>query len=471
MKKLVLLTLCLFLQSAFSTELLKIKVGKNQKIEGTFSAELSENSTLHFILTKNTDSKKYEIIPVFVDSNQKSKQLDIFETKEIPSFLSFHKNGSIVTLSCFYEKRKELLRIDFDVISGKFQTSITTDFDSPKNVFRLSNQTVFVYIDKMKHNVSTLSFTDSKEMKTEKFEFTKNEVAVFNSFFHETPEAVNQVEFVKNGPITKRKSYFSSDKLIFTNEKDNSNIQVLTLHLDGTKHLNFDNFNFNYDKNIKDQNTYVSENLLFSVAVSKEDVIVNAFDMNSKNSTKSLSLQDDLSQKFDAATRKEFINSSAKNSMKPTITINTTKSPNKFLIRLDRVNKNTYTYYHNWWHIHWMMQQQQQQMMLMQQQQMMRQSIPRGFGPNPNFYDALAMIYIDKIELKPIEFIVDSNLSLDEKDTVETVFKDIERDDYLDKFKDDKSMKDFSAGFTTTDFRYIYYDKKAEYVYLKAENL
>ena len=40
-----------------------------------------------------------------------------------------------------------------------------------------------------------------------------------------------------------------------------------------------------------------------------------------------------------------------------------------------------------------------------------------------------------------------------------------------DKFKDDKNVKEFSASFTASDFRYIYYDKKTESIYLKTENL
>ena len=476
MKKLVIFTLCLFTQFIFSNDLFNIKIEKNQKIQGTFSAELSENSTLHFVFTKNSDTKKFEIIPVFVDSNKQPKQLDMFETTEMPSILSYHKNGSTVTLSNFYEKKKELQRIDFDVNTGKFQSTTTKDFSNPKNIFRLSNQTVFVDFDKTKNKLSTTSFSNSKEMKEDKFEFSPTEFDNFKSFFGETPEEVNQNEFVKNGPISKRKSYLADNKLIFTSEKDKSNIEVLTLHLDGSKKYKFTDFDFNYPKEIKDQNTFVADNMLLSVAVSKEDVVLNSFDMTTKKATKSISLQNDFKLRLSAENREKFIQSAAKNAMKPTVTVNKTKDPNKLLVVLDRVDKNKYYYNHNWWHFHWMMMQQQQMMhmqmqMMRQQHQMMQQSIPRGFGPNMDYYDALAMMYTDKSDLKPIQFVIDTQLNLDESSWAETIHKPIERDNYLEKFKDDKSYKEFTAGFTATDFRYIYFDKKADMVYLKIENL
>lgn len=474
MKKLFILSFCFFIHYSFANELYKIKVEKNQKIQGTLSAELSDNATIHFVFTKNSESKKYEITPIFVDAKKQPKQLDMFETSEIPSILSYHKNGSIVTLSNFYEKKKELQLIDFDVNSGKFQSTTTKDFSNPKNVFRLSNQTVFVDFDKTKNKLSTMSFSNSKEMKEDKFEFSATEFNNFKAFFNETPQEVNQNEFVKNGPISKRKSYFSDNKLIFTSEKDKSNIQVLTLQLDGSKQYKFTDFDFNYSKDIKDQNTYVADNILLSVAVSKEDVVLNSFDMTTKKATKTISLQNDLKLRFSAETLDKFIQSAAKNAMKPTVTVNKTKDPNKLLVLLDRVDKNTYNYNHNWWHFHWMMMHQQQMMqqqMMRQQQQMIKQSMPRGFGPNMEYYDALAMVYFNKSELKPIQFVIDANLNLDEASGAETIHKSIERDDYLEKFKDDKSLKELSAGFTSSDFRYIYFDKKTETVYLKLESL
>ncbi len=469
MKKLFVLSFCFFIHFSFANELYKIKVEKNQKIQGTLSAELSDNATIHFVFTKNSESKKYEITPIFVDAKKQPKQLDMFETSEIPSILSYHKNGSIVTLSNFYEKKKELQRIDFNVNSGKFQSTTTKDFSNPKNVFRLSNQTVFVDFDKTKNKLSTMSFSNSKEMKEDKFEFSATEFNNFKAFFNETPQEVNQNEFVKNGPISKRKSYFSDNKLIFTSEKDKSNIQVLTLQLDGSKQYKFTDFNFNYAKEIKDQNTFVADNLLMSVAASKEDITLNSFDMNTNKATKSLSLQNDLKQKFDVETRKKFIESTAKSAMKPTVTLNKTKDPNKLLVRLDRVNKSTYNYSHNWWHYHWMM---HQQMLMMHQQQMMRNTMaPRGFGPNMDYYDAMAMLYIAKSDIKPIEFVIDLNLSIDENASTETLHKSIDQDEYLEKYKDDKNIKEFTAGFTSSDFRYIYFDKKTETVYLKLESL
>ena len=328
--------------------------------------------------------------------------------------------------------------------------------------------------DKTKNKLSTMSFSNSKEMNEDKFEFSATEFNNFKAFFNETPQEVNQNEFVKNGPISKRKSYFSDNKLIFTSEKDKSNIQVLTLQLDGSKQYKFTDFDFNYSKDIKDQNTYVADNILLSVAVSKEDVVLNSFDMTTKKATKTISLQNDLKLRFSAETLDKFIQSAAKNAMKPTVTVNKTKDPNKLLVLLDRVDKNTYNYNHNWWHFHWMMMHQQQMMqqqMMRQQQQMIKQSMPRGFGPNMEYYDALAMVYFNKSELKPIQFVIDTNLNLDEASGAETIHKSIERDDYLEKFKDDKSLKELSAGFTSSNFRYIYFDKKTETVYLKLESL
>lgn len=466
MKKLIIAAFCLFVQLAFAKEIYTIKIDKNQKVEGTLSAELDEKATLHFVFTKNGDTKKFETIMVFIGADQKPKQMDTFETDELPNILSYHQNGSSITLSNFYEKKKELQRIDFDLNSGKFQTATTKDFKKPKNIFRLSDKTVFVDFDKTKNKLSTTSFINSKEMSEEQFEFTKDEFNLFKSFFGEVPEEVNQNEFVKNGSIAKRKSYFSDNKIIYTTEKDKIKTQVLTLHLDGSRRYAFDDFDFNYDKEIKDQNTFISENRLLSVGVSKEDVTLHSFDLSTKKATKSISIQQDLKEKLDEATRQAFIKNAVRSSLRPTVTMNKTKE-SKFLVRLDLVDKSTYSYSHNWWHLHWMIQQQ----MMHQHMMMMRNMAPRGFGPNPSYYDALAMIGLQKKEVKPIEFVIDLDFTIAENASTETLHKSVEQDDYLDKYKDDKSLKEFTASFTDTDLRYIYYDKKSAMVYLKTEPL
>lgn len=106
-----------------------------------------------------------------------------------------------------------------------------------------------------------------------------------------------------------------------------------------------------------------------------------------------------------------------------------------------------------------------------QHMMMMRNMAPRGFGPNPSYYDALAMIGLQKKEVKPIEFVIDLDFTIAENASTETLHKSVEQDDYLDKYKDDKSLKEFTASFTDTDLRYIYYDKKSAMVYLKTEPL
>jgi hypothetical protein len=69
MKKIILGVLCIASQITFAAELFTLNLGKNEKLEGSFSIVNSKNETTHLLFINNSEAKKYVIKPFLVSEN------------------------------------------------------------------------------------------------------------------------------------------------------------------------------------------------------------------------------------------------------------------------------------------------------------------------------------------------------------------------------------------------------------------
>lgn len=459
MKNILLLLTFFFVKQGYSTEVYSIPLSKNEKLESTFSIATNKTESAHFLFIKNTETDQYEIHPYFFASDKTVKALDRFSTAEMTEIVAQHVNGSIITLVSYEEKNKKLFVIDFDVLTGKNNFSTKPNYTKPKINFSQTNQSVIVKTADSGREISVETILNSSTIKTATFKPNEEFFKFFKYASKNEPQAINQSEYVENGSIHTDRVYLSGDKVYFSHFKDKASTQVFTFNLSDNSAI-FSDFNFNFDKDSRDQNSFIFDDYLLAVSSSKEDVVLNKYNLNTTQISSSLSLSKNLASILDQNTIQKFLSEAKKANLKTTAVVNKTKS-NKTKIRLGIVNQNTYYYNYNWWfHHHFMMQQ-----MRMQQAQMrqMQQSVPRGFGPNSNSDDQIYLL--EKEEKYPsIEFVVDLDFKPQTNSNEETEFKYFDKDAVLNQFEEDKTIKKFSSSFLDNELRYVYQDSKTKKV-------
>lgn len=295
--------------------------------------------------------------------------------------------------------------------------------------------------------------TDTNTITTKNINVDEDKIKDFKQFFKEEPQAVNTNEFVKNGSIAETKVYFVNNNLVITKDDRKegiTNAVIIDAHTGG---LTFKNYSNKTEKQ-KDVTSFISGGNLFSIGLSKEDMNLKSFDLLSgkeKSAYNISALSKNLKADFNQAA---FLKEAAKGSMTPTVTVN--KAGKNYAVRIDAVNKETYNYNYNWWWHHWMMQHQ-----MMQQQRILQQNNVRMMnmrGPGHRYYDRMIADYKEK---KDIAFTVllNEDLQLIDEYEPKTDLADIDKDKYLNQYKNDKSVLQLTATFLDTELRCIYQDK------------
>ena len=108
MKKTLVLLFIFIIQSTWASEVFKIDLAKNEKLEGTFSMVTNKTESAHFLFVKNTVTDKYDIRPYFFSADKKVKALDAFSLDEMPEIVAKHTNENVVTLISYDEKKNIL---------------------------------------------------------------------------------------------------------------------------------------------------------------------------------------------------------------------------------------------------------------------------------------------------------------------------------------------------------------------------
>lgn len=456
--------LCLFLatQMMFASEIFNYQLAKFEKLEGTYTANIGKGQSIHFAIIKNSDSKNFQLMPFYVDSARKVKKFDTFSAKEMFSILSYHEANGVISVVNYDKDNKQIQFIDYDLATGSVQSTAQEMKDAPDNVFRLNDKTLLVSFDKKKNRVDIKSVSDAHHIESTQISISKENEKLFRSLIDENPDPINQQEFVEKGSILKRKGYLMGDNLVYTMEKGKEEMQVFRFDLN--KNLDFDHSTIQtgFSKETKDVSNYLYDNKLVFLGVEKQDISLKTFDATTAKAIKQLSLANDLKGLLPTYVMEEYIKTARKSAIKSTVTVNKTKS-GKLAFRLDNVEEAKYYYHYNWYMHHWMFQHQMmmmQQQQMMQQQRMMQQSAARGFGPAP--MDDSFIYFAAEKKLPSIEFILDVDFNASDAKSETTMYQNIDKDRYLDIYKDNKAMKNLTSSFTDTDMRYISFNPKTK---------
>lgn len=481
LKNVIFIIIMIASSSLLANDLFQIEIPEGHKLEATYSVSIDQqNSTFHLVIFKEKN-KGYKMIPIFVDSSSEVKEMEMIAFDALPTFVSHHANGSIITLVGIDGDSDQMSILDIDTSTGQHRMKIEEEKEVYKTIFRLENRSVLVRNTKRGKSLVIKEVINSDTLTNSIIDIGDDIRKEFKNFTKLYPEAINRNEYVKTGSIGQRKSYISDHTITFTLDENSTGTKTLEFNWDDLS-VKSKSFETSEMKRIKDYTSYLYDDVLFTIASSKKDLVLNAFDFNTGEKRKSLSLKQKISRisgDFNATI--EFLKTGGKSKMKPTVTINKSKN-NKMVVRLDNVEKTTYQYHYNWWFHHWMFQnhmwhvQQQQMQMQMNSTMQMIQNNNRAmnrFTPNGEFYDRYYNVLgTFKEETTAIEFVLDENLELMPfESSTETQYNKIDKTKPLEKFNDNKNYKQLTASFTESEMRYIYMDRQSKVVYLKTEKL
>ena len=121
MKLISLLFIFLFNFSLNATELQKITLTSDQKLEGTFSIKLNNNNSLHLLFIKDSKSKNNVLKPFLVSQSKQIKQFSDYVSSKKLNIIASHYDNNSSTLIFFDDSSKKLLLLYYYNTSGIFQ--------------------------------------------------------------------------------------------------------------------------------------------------------------------------------------------------------------------------------------------------------------------------------------------------------------------------------------------------------------
>lgn len=448
----------LFIATSFANNITNnlIKLPKHFKTEKTFSGDLNDNESFHLIFSKNKQNKMYTIHP-FLFNGKEITEINPFENNEELNIISFHKKNNILTLLLSYkEKKKDFLkRVNINLITKKITESTPTNHEDFSAVIRNKNNSILLYKEDDKISINKYDGDDKKE----DYSFELKKYSPYEDFFKN--EGINPIkndEFIANGSVASLRVYFEDNKLIFTKDDYKKNYtKLFSFNLDSKENNQLSSIEKHYiytKENLKKLTSFYKNKKLYLFGNNKKNGIIKIYDLKSNNS-KDINLDASLISKIQGNDNfegfKDFLKQAGKNKHKTTITANATTN-NNIKVRVDYVDAN-YSYNYNWWWHH-------QQFMMMQHQMMMRQvnfSTPGGFGPvQPNDFHFKS--YLIKKEKRYFELVINQNNDLLDTNE-ETIYKEINKEKYIDKLEDISDLKKESSCFLKDSFRYIGYSR------------
>lgn len=380
MKKIALVLSLLTFQLFFAIDIFQFSLTKNQKLQGTYSGDFANNRTIHFVLIKNVDTKDFSLLPFLVDNVKTVKKLEEFKSKEMPQIYSYHLNNETLTLVSYDADKKELIIIDFDLITGKNKSMRQDLKKTPFNIFRKKDKTYLINFGNKNEVLLAKVITNSESIADKKIDIPKDDYWTISNIIASPPNEINQEEFVVNGSISAGKAYLTDNNLVYTIEKAKKEMQVFDFDLESLKYTKKEPLNLTFAKDAKDVSNYFTDNKLHFLSVLKNDIELTSFDLNGTKPSKTISIKNDLKGAFTDSEMSAFIDKASLVFQVSTLTVNKTKD-NNLAFRLDVVSKSDYDYNYNsnWWFM--------QQMGLWNHQQMMMNqiSVPRGPAPDDNF--------------------------------------------------------------------------------------
>ncbi len=454
----------------------EIRIPKEFKTENTFSGDLSDKDSFHLIFAKNKKTKNYKVFSYLFDGNT-SVELPSLINEKSYGVVSFHQKNNILSLLLSYKIKKEsfIKTVHYNLITKEKKEFKAVSHNDFMTSIRTKDQSILIYKTDDAFIVS--SFVGNNKPHSKELVLDKDsDVKTF--FKNESVTSIKTDEFVANGSTNKVRLYFENNTLFFTRDSDehfNFNLggiplnnkkanitQLLKFNLSKStlKPVFFSFENANGEK-FKKATSFFTKDKLFQLALSKKTGFINIADVNTGKSLNVIALDELLSNKIKGNPEfqgiEKFLKNAGKNKYNATITANKTKS-DKIRVRVDYVDI-SYNYNYNWWWHHqqfmWHMQQHQMQMI----QQNIQRNIPTGFGPRivDDYVFENAVILKEK---RFFELLIDLNGSLIDDELPETIYKEIDKKEYIDKLDEIATYSNESSCFLKDSFRFIAYDKK-----------
>jgi len=473
MKKITLLFLSMLVFSSgllYATGEITFTLEKKQKLIGTFSGDIDQETSVHMIIFKDKNKNDYRIKPFFIDENQQIKALNEVAFREEPNIVSYHYLPENLQLSLLIsaegEEENELHIIDINTQNNSINRTKQA-FKNNYMVLRLADKSILINREDDNPELNLITINNTEHSTEIAYDFDGENLEDFETIFDKKPEIVNTKEFVENGSIRESKLYYTNNKLVF-DYTDDETYKTLQLNPDTKETPHFKTTSIEGFDKVKDVNSYIYQDKSFLFINDKENVTMRSYDIDSGDKLMENSLRESLKTSLDNEVLEDFIKDSSRNRNGLTGTVNTTEDQ-KMLVTIDYVDTRNYNYNYNWWHHHWFMHQQMMmQQQLMQHNQMMHSQM-NSYGPNATLYDN-ANMYTKK-EHQSIQLVIDADFQVSSEKEVTPMRKKIDKEIYITPLDDNRKIKEATLAFTQKSVRYLYYSKDTDAFHIKSENL
>jgi hypothetical protein len=458
----------LVLSIIYGTEPIReIKLESHQKALGTFSGTLADGySTFHLIMTKNKETKQYEILP-FTKIKGKTTALTPVSLDKEMGVLSFHNSGGRLQVITQSGKRdsKVFNIVDLNLESGNSRISADIPEANFKTHFRADDKTFLIFVND--NSLRVLDVTTSNQIKTVEIPAEGD----FKEFITELKdgniESVRTDEYVKNGSTAKFQLYYQNDKLSITRNDDSDNSVDLLEIGETADSSKINSFKGTELEDQKRSASYLKNGKIYHTKVAKKSSFLDIHDTqtgesktidfwgvevkNAVNNTESI---------------ERFQKKSRRGSNTPTTTVNKTRD-GLSKVRIDYVDTKTYSYSHDWWWFHnWMWQNQLWQMQMNQMN--FQPPAINGFGPSPYFRETTTLTIAVPGHF---EFALDEQGNVLSADGLETEVDFIDTKEYITKLNEDKVIKHHSSVFHKGLMTYFAYDKRSKSFIIRTKAL
>lgn len=267
MKKIILLFISLILASSnmlFANDAITFRLKKKQKLIDTFSGDIDQSTSVHFIIFKDKIQNDYRIKPFFIDADRQIQVLEEVAFMELPSILSYHYRSDDSKLTILIKTEKEddeLHIIDFDLRNHILKRS-KKPFEENYLTYRLPDKSILINRKEEDSNLNIVTIYNSESSTEIDYTFSKVDLINFEEIIKNKPDIVNTSEFVENGSINESKLYFFNNKLVFDYTTDKA-YKSLVLNPFKVESPIFQNFYMTDINKNKDVSSFVFENKSF----------------------------------------------------------------------------------------------------------------------------------------------------------------------------------------------------------------
>lgn len=329
MKKIIFLLIFISTINTFASDLYTFSIPDKMRIEGTYSAETNDNGSMHLIILKDKKNKNYMIKSAFVNADASVDTFKDVFLDYLPSIISYHNTDNVMSLIDYNRDNETLTTHHFDRKTKSYSSESLEDVAGSEFSFRLPNETWLFDFNKKIRALHYYQIKEGVKLEQKTIELSDELKKEFKVFRVDKPVAINQNEYVTKGALQNNKVIFKDGKLIFTiDDQSKHTTKTISFDLNNPEDYKIKTHvveNSNIEK-IKDYNSYMFEDTLFTMVAGKNDFEMVARNINTGEMKNTLSLKEDISKiKNDYEKQLDYLSYVAKGKIRPTIAVNATK--------------------------------------------------------------------------------------------------------------------------------------------------